>query len=167
MNGQAPIINRPDLQSRRRRAVLGLVGFVGWILWIYLWLPFATFGGWIFGGFLFRKQLVDQGLGGYFVTILSYLGVIILLSVIFLGWALYNRARFRGRERRKPRPPVGDAEIAMVFGIECADLQKLREADRAVLHFSPEGQIIQIESPLPPFLLHPSQAESPAGIEIS
>lgn len=149
MRERAPVIRRPDLQSRRRRAVLGLLGLLGWALWIYLWLPVATVGGWVFGGWLFRREMVEPG-DGYIVTILSYFLVIVALAVVFLGWALYNRARFSGLDRRKPRPPAGDAEMAAALGASESALNTLRAARRVVLHISPGGEIAAVEVSSPP-----------------
>lgn len=149
MNPRFPIIERPNLQSLRQRAALGLVGILGWAVWLYLWLPFATFGGWIFGGWLFQRQMVAP-MHGYLITLAGYLGVIVLLAVLFLGWALYNGARFRGVDRRKARPITVDEDMAAFFEVSVDEMMALRQARRGVLHFSPEGGITGMDLSSPP-----------------
>ena len=135
------IIERPDLQTRGRRTLYGLFTLFAWAVWIYLWLPLLTFFGWLAGGWFFREQFVVQTRNGYAQTLFAYMGVILALAVVLVGWSIYNRRRFGRLGRRKPRPIASDEEMAAAFGISVVELRRLRTMERGVLRFSPSGNI--------------------------
>lgn len=58
------IIDRPDLQSWRQRAVFGSLTVMFWMLWLLLWLPLITLLGWLFFGFQVNLQMVDFRIHG-------------------------------------------------------------------------------------------------------
>ena len=101
------IIERPDLQSPAQRLVSGLLTVLFWGLWIYVWLPVAGVLGWWFGVSTAYEQMVELDGWRAVVELAAWYGLAIaVFAGSLIAWALYNRIRFRGVERRSEVRPV-------------------------------------------------------------
>lgn len=78
-------------------------------------------------------------------TLLAYLAVALVNAALLYGWALYNLYSFRGLDRRRRAPPVGDERLARSFAIGAAQLATLRTSRVAVIHHDTSGGISAIE----------------------
>ncbi len=137
------IIDRPSWQTTRQRLVFGSMTAVFWALWIYLWLPILALVGWALGfKIAYYQMIVKDGYIGLLELLGLYALVIFALGAALLAWAYYNYFRFRGVERRKPRPPVGIDDLSQRYLIAPEILHSWTSARRIVLHHSPDGRVI-------------------------
>jgi poly-beta-1,6-N-acetyl-D-glucosamine biosynthesis protein PgaD len=123
------IIERPELQSMAQRYGYVSVTVVCWFLWLYLFVPLLSLGGWVLGGSLVYEQLIldlDNPLMTARLT--RYLGFILLFSTAYLGWALYNFLRWRGVERRKEVQSVSAEELSKRFELDKKRIRMLQFA---------------------------------------
>ncbi|OLO02910.1 poly-beta-1,6-N-acetyl-D-glucosamine biosynthesis protein PgaD [Salinicola socius] len=136
------IIHRPDLQSRRQRSVFALVAGIGWMLWLYLLLPLATIGSWIFGVHRFDTYVIDNH-GHAWASLAIYAATIVLAGAALLVWAFYNYRRFRHADRRQPASPVTPEKLALSFGVNSAQVAELQRARSVTLEHDAKGNIIR------------------------
>lgn len=140
------IINRPDMQTIRQRYGNGLLTFMFWMIWfyfwlpliniflVYLWLPLISIGGWLMGVNLFYEELiVQEGLEALLDLLGWYLLVIFLISLTLGVWALVQRIRFRGKDRRGQHQTVDVVSLAGAFGVTTEQLGKWRDSKRLVI----------------------------------
>lgn len=108
------IIEDPKLQTLGQKTLYGLLTVVFWALWIYLWLPLITLLAWAFGISRFVDiMVVGQGFEALKEVIVVYFIVIAVMGGALVLWALYNRIRFSGRERRtNTTAPASSAIVA-------------------------------------------------------
>lgn len=141
------IIDRPELQSRRRRALYHLLTATFWLLWVVLWLPLVTLLGWFFFGYQFHFQMVrTEGYVGFLDVLALYALVIVALAGALLLWAKYNHLRFRGMDRRKGFAAPGVAELARLHGQPQAEIGRWQEARIVTVHHDEDGRIARVES---------------------
>jgi biofilm PGA synthesis protein PgaD len=163
------IIDQPGLQHPGQRVLWAFVTTAFWVLWLYLWLPLITFVGWLFG--LYRGYYFMAVLGGYheILRLLVYfLIVVAILGGALVLWALVQRVRFRGMDRRQQRPPAALDALAAFHGIAVEDLRLWQRAQRAVAHHDTQGRLSFIwmlqpgePGPRPP---RTARDRGPAGI---
>jgi len=151
------IIRQPSLQSPWQKYSYGLCTVVAWALWIYLWLPLISLVAWLLGFRIFYRHMIELGGWTWFRNALTgYLSMTAILCGALILWALYNQIRFRGRERRGPRPPAQAGEIGRFFGLDASTLERARRARRLVIRFDDRGAIREI-------LTGPDVPASPSG----
>jgi len=140
------IIETPSLQTLRQRYTHAIVTLVFWIIFLYLWIPLASLMAWLMGIGTFYEEIVVQE--GYYqlLNLFFWYGVTILvISVVFLGWALYNQFRFRGKDRRRhPTPPTIE-DLANYFQVDLSLLGKGQKARRIVVRHNEEGNILGMD----------------------
>lgn len=114
----ALIIEDPKLQSTGKKVLYGSLTLLFWAVWIYLWLPLVTLAGWYFGVRRFVDvMIVEQGIHTLHAVIAFYVATIAIMGGLLIGWATYNRIRFRGRERRQASPvEPSSARLARALG---------------------------------------------------
>jgi len=142
----APIFERPDLQSLRQLYGFGFITLLFWALWFYLWLPLVSLIAWAFGVQLFYEHMLM--LGGYhsLLSLLMIYGLTILgIAVLLLGWASYNLLRFRNRERRRAAAPVTQAQLAQDFNVDATALAEWQGARALRVHHDLNGQIVKVD----------------------
>jgi len=84
------------------------------------------------------------------VTLGSYAGIVLLNTAAIVAWALYNRLRFQGQDRRGNAAPVVPEELAARYGRTAEEVRRWQGARILVVHHLPEGEIRQVEiGPLP------------------
>jgi biofilm PGA synthesis protein PgaD len=141
------IIERPELQSPLQRATTRGLTLVFWVIWIYLWLPVISLVAWLAGIELFREYMIDND--GYkilFDDINWYVIIIVLIGVIFIGWARYNLLRFRDKESRKNPVIVDLAAHAQHFKIDPQQLKQWQTAKHLVIHHDKHGDITRVDA---------------------
>ena len=79
-------------------------------------------------------------------TLLIYLLVAACIALVLYAWAKYNAKRFGGLDRRATPPPLSHEDLAASFGISVEQLEQLRRSYISVIHHTPDGRIVQIET---------------------
>jgi len=142
------IIDRPDLQTIRQRFGYSFLTFVFWLIWFYLWIPLISLGGWLFGIDLFYDEMVVRdGLDALIELLGLYFLVIFLISATLGLWAMVNLWRFRGKNRRGPRPTVNEEQLAEDFNVTSQQVVAWRQCKRLVISHDAEGNIVSIDTP--------------------
>jgi biofilm PGA synthesis protein PgaD len=140
------IIDKPQWQTARQRAVFGSVTVLFWAIWIYLWLPVLAVIGWLLGIHITYREMVMK-LG--YVELVDDLGlyalIIFCLGGSLLVWAYYNYFRFRGVERRKERPRVTLEETSARYQIAPEELRRWTHAPRLVIYHGADGRVIRAD----------------------
>lgn len=159
------IIDRPDLQTWRQRAVFGALTAAFWVGWFVLWLPAITMAGWLFFGLRFKFHMIDlDGFTGFLGLLSVYALVIVGMGGSLLLWAKYNHLRFRGVERRRDFPVPTVAEIAKAKGLSEPAIQQARRYQVMTVHHDDHGGIAFIADHAAPS--HPAMvtaSAAPAG----
>ncbi len=78
-------------------------------------------------------------------TLLAYLLVGICNAAVLFIWALYNKRRFGGMDRRQALPALSDDELTDSFSVTPTQLEQLRGARIAIIHHAGDGEISEIE----------------------
>jgi biofilm PGA synthesis protein PgaD len=139
------IIEKPELQSNVHRYGWSSVTFIFWVLYIYLWLPFITLIAWWIGVKLFHLQIVElHGYSGVIGKLGLYSAIVLVLSVILIGWAKLERFRFKDSVRRTDNAVVSVEEIAKLFKLQESQLIQLRQKQSVIVSFSDKGQLSEI-----------------------
>ncbi len=123
------------------------------ILTIALWVIYIYF---IRDSFAFVADLFRWMMSGFddytqydalkiIPTIQAYLQVAGVMTVIYLGWAIYNMLRFRGRQRRKPRATVTPVDLANMYGFSTETVTAWQESNNMVMHHDAEGHLTDVK----------------------
>lgn len=140
------IIERPDLQSHKQRAVFGVLTALFWLMWVVLWLPLITVAGWAFFGSQFRFHMIElEGYSSFAGVLAIYALVIVLMGGSLLVWAKYNHLRFRGMDRRKGFAPPTPADLAAIHGRTTAEVAQWQTMNIVTVHHDSEGRIERVE----------------------
>lgn len=142
------VIERPDLQNWRQRALFGAMTALFWALWILLWLPVITMFGWLAFGYQFKLHMIDlAGYRGFLQLLGVYALIIAALCGALVAWAKYNHLRFRGVERRRTGPPPSLNETAYRHGVDAAALERWRALCVLTVHHDADGRIAHVDEP--------------------
>lgn len=142
MSRRPLIIHNPNLQTLRQRYAYAALTLAFWILWFYLWTPLITLVAWLLGADRFYDTMIGRGGIDMLMSMLGLFGLVILsMGTVFGGWALYNRWRVRGRDKRRGSPAVSDAELGEYFTLTPEQLALLRDSRRAVVAHDADGRI--------------------------
>lgn len=143
MSADSLIISLPGRQSIAQRSLYASLTAMAWVGWIALWLPLFTAIAWAVGIDLAYSRIVMENAAHGWNDLLFLLRAGALCSIAFLSWALYNRWRFGGNERRRPVASVTPEAIADHFGADDIVSDRLRRRRRSVLHVDPAGRPIR------------------------
>jgi biofilm PGA synthesis protein PgaD len=139
------IIEKPELQSNIHRYGWGSVTFIFWMIYIYLWLPLITLVAWWFGAKLFNLQMIQlEGYKGLLGNLGLYTVIIVVISLILIGWAELDRMRFKDKLRRLVNNTITVGEIAKKYNMHEHELTQLRQKKSMLVHFSDDGLILNI-----------------------
>ena len=139
------IIEAPELQSHAQRYGWSSVTLFFWMLYIYLWLPFITLVAWWIGVKLFHRQIIElHGYEGVIDKLGLYSIIVIILSIVFIGWARIENYRFKDSIRRVGRNSVSVGEVAKKFNLQESQLTRLMQKQSVIVYFSEEGQLTEI-----------------------
>ena len=145
-----PIVEHSVLaHTPPQKLAYGTVTVVFWAFWFYLWLPLLALLAWWLGFEQAYKYMVV--LGGYqdFLKLLGvYAAIIATLGGALIAWAAYNIVRFRGVERRSPPAPVAVEEIAGIFAVDGAEVERWQGARRLVVTHDEHGHIARVDTPI-------------------
>lgn len=83
-------------------------------------------------------------------TMKIYMFIIIALGSSLISWAIYNQARFRGRERRKAAPMVTIDDMAKFYNQNPDDVGQWREARIMVMHHDARGALVGVDTKIAP-----------------
>lgn len=138
------LIHLPHRQHRAQRTIYGAMTLLAWVVYAYLWLPLLTLLLWVVGVRLSFLELYlrDQRLDAALLVTLPLL--LLACAALMIGWAEYNRLRFRGYERRAPRGNVGDHEVASALYAPEELGTALVGARSALLAMDPKGRPIAV-----------------------
>ncbi|MFI9652760.1 poly-beta-1,6-N-acetyl-D-glucosamine biosynthesis protein PgaD [Guyparkeria halopsychrophila] len=155
------IIERNDLLTPSERRVGQIVGLVAWAIWIYLFTPTIALIGWLLGAELFERHILKDPMGTL-EAVQTYVLVILIAGLIFIGWASYNWIRFRNRERRLAPPPLSSQDLARRFGISLADAESIENHRIVTVHFNEGAEILDIvaQDPVPTGIPRPAGVSS-------
>lgn len=141
------IIERPDLQPRKQRALFTVVTAMFWVLWVVLWLPLITLLAWAFFGYQFRfHMLALDGYHGFLDVLGAYAMVIVAMGGGLLLWAKYNHLRFRGVDRRQGFAPPTAADLAKAVGATESDILQWQALRIVTVHHDADGKIKAVMS---------------------
>ena len=116
-----------------------------WILYFYFMRDFFVFIGdvftWAIDGFGDTEQYPNFKILG---TILSYLQALAAMTVLFIGWSLYNIIRYGKKKRRKTTTAVEIAQTAQAYSIDAGDLGKWQKSRILVIHHDGRGHITDV-----------------------
>ncbi len=144
------IIDSPSLQTLRRRFAFNFVTFLFWVVWFYLWMPLVTLIAWTFGlQVVYEHMIVLEGWKGLSRLLTFYFTTITALGFVFIGWALYNNIRFRNKKRRGNGGRVEVQDLVDFYHVGPEMVAKGSQSKRVVVHFNPEGGIVNMECDLP------------------
>ena len=117
-----------------------------WIIYIYFIresFPFvADLFHWMMNGFDDISQYPDLRIVS---TIEAYGQVAGVMTVLYLGWAIYNMLRFRGRQRRKPRAVVTPDDLANMYGFSTETVEAWQDASSMVMHHDEHGHLTDVK----------------------
>jgi len=140
------IISRPDLQTFRQRWYSSVITLLFWLIWIYLLSPLISLIAWVFGIKIFYDTMIS--LGGYktfFRVFGVYLLAVFIIALIYFGWAIYNRERFKNRERRHKFLSISCVELSSFFKISEEQVQNCKKSKRIEFDFDEMGDIKEID----------------------
>lgn len=144
------VIYLPGLQHRVKRTLYGAITLLAWVIYAYLWLPLVTLLLWVVGVRLsfIELYLQQQRLDAALLVTLPLL--LLACATLLIGWAEYNRFRFRGHERRLAQSDVRSDEVALALSATPELGAALLDARSAVLTMDPQGRPLaaQIDRPL-------------------
>jgi poly-beta-1,6-N-acetyl-D-glucosamine biosynthesis protein PgaD len=136
------IIESPELQTNVQRYGWSSVTLFFWMLYVYLWLPFITLIAWWFGLKIFHRQIIElHGYEGVIDKLGLYSIIIIILSIVLIGWARIENYRFKDSVRRVGRNNVSVGEVAKTFNLQESQLTQLMQKKSVIVYFSEKGQL--------------------------
>ncbi|MDI1298490.1 poly-beta-1,6-N-acetyl-D-glucosamine biosynthesis protein PgaD [Methylotenera sp.] len=136
------IIERPELQSMTQRYGWKSVTFAFWMFYVYLWVPLITLVVWWVGVKLFHTNMIElEGYKSLVDKLGVYSAVILIISMILIGWAEINRMRFKNRIRRLDNNELSVAEVAEKYNLDTYHLTLLRQKKSITVHFNEKGGI--------------------------
>lgn len=117
-----------------------------WIIYFYFIraaFPFvADLFHWAMNGFDDIAQYPDLKI---VPMIQSYGQVAGVMTVLYLGWAIYNMLRFRGRQRRKPRAMVTPEDLANMYGFSTETVESWQDAASMIMHHDDQGHLTDVK----------------------
>ena len=117
-----------------------------WLMYIYFMRNFFVFMGdffaWTFNGFADTDSYPSFRIVG---TLINYFKIIVLMGLMFIGWAVYNKVRY-GKKRRRVQPlPLESLMVANAYGLKTEDLAAWMDARTMVMHHESDGRLSRVE----------------------
>jgi len=143
------IIDRPELQSKSKRAIFGVLTAGLWSFYLYLLLPLASLLAWWLGFVVVYEEMVMLRGWEMLLELIGVYGAIVLaMGLAQVGWALTNWLRFYGRrDRRRERPQEVSQEFTEpLFLTDTGEFPAWMNAKRLVVHHHPtQPRITSVE----------------------
>ena len=116
-----------------------------WVLYVYFMRDFfvfmCDFFSWTFGGFAnfdaYPTLKILSTIGGY-------IEALFLVTVLFIGWSVYNVLRYGKKKRRKSAAPVDVAQTAQAYHVDARDVGTWQKARTLVVHHDKRGHITDV-----------------------
>jgi biofilm PGA synthesis protein PgaD len=139
----ALIIRAPRLQTMGQRFSSSLVTIIFWALWLYLWQPIISIIAWGFGFQFFYENMISLGgIQGLLNVLTTYLIVLVVIAVVFFGWANYNRLRFKNKKRRDKTWKVSADNLGRIHKLTEIQVLQFKATRRLVVQFDQDGKIV-------------------------
>jgi len=74
-------------------------------------------------------------------TLRTYGVVIVANAAVLVAWALYNRLRFRGEDRRQAVEPVGVQDLATFYALPADQIESWQKARILTMRHAPDGTL--------------------------
>lgn len=116
MKHDAYLIHKPQAQPALPRTFWQVLTGAFWILYLYLLTPLLTLILWLFGFNTGYVELYQRDAQIEPFLLFSLPLIALACAFLLIGWAEYNRARFRSRHRRLAMDDVPLEEIAGALG---------------------------------------------------
>ena len=117
-----------------------------WVIYIYFireaWPFVADLFRWAMDGF---KDYTQYPALELIPMIQSYAQVAGVMTVLYLGWAIYNMLRFRGRQRRKPRAFVAPEDLASMYGFSPETVVEWQDANTMIMTHDEKGHLTNVK----------------------
>jgi len=143
MRAEAPIISRPEKQSRLQKLVSLVITILAWLLWAYLWLPTLSVISAVFGMPINQILVVrrpDE------TSLLLIFLIMLVCNVAVSAWSSYNYVRFAKRSRRRRPNSAPHEEVGKFFGVsDPATLLLLSQGRRLSLYFDDAGRLVKVD----------------------
>lgn len=139
------IIERPQKQTRSQRWGYRAITVLFWALFAYFIRPVLTLAAWLLGYYRFQEIMIGaHGWEELVRLLLVYSAVILTMTLVLIGWSLYNLVRF-GRHEKRVTPParISVEALAGHFGVTAEQVRQWQEARRLVIHYNDEGAIVE------------------------
>ena len=144
------IIDRPELQSKGKRAIFGVLTAGLWTFYLYLLLPVASLLAWWLGFVVVYEEMVMRRGWETLLGLIGVYGAIVLaMGLVQVGWALTSWLRFYGkRDRRREPPPVMSPAFAEpLFLMDTGEFPAWMNAKRLIVHHHPtQPRITSVET---------------------
>ena len=128
---------------RLRDVILTIALWVLYFFFIRDAIPFAVdLWHWALNGFDDIAQYPNLKI---MPMIQAYGQVAGVMAVLYLGWAIYNMLRFRGRQRRKPRADVTPDDLANMYGFSTETVESWQDASSLVMHHDDQGHLTDVK----------------------
>ncbi len=149
MKHDSTYIQNPSAQPALQRTAWGFVTAAFWLLYLYLLMPLVTLLMWALGVRTAVSELYlrDSHVDPFLLVVLPV--VAMTCAALLIGWATYNRARFRDRERRSHIDNVTREEIAGGLGAEASVSLALSEAKICILHMDDAANPTSLTATMP------------------
>ena len=134
--------DRLPLIIRMRDFILTLLV---WIMYVFFMRAFFAFlwdvGTWVYHGFANTDGYDSFKQVSIFVT---YFEIIVVLSIIFIGWSVYNIVRYGKMTRRRPGAPLSIEQIAAKAHVSPEDLEEWQRSKIVIMHHDAKGRLVDI-----------------------
>ena len=142
------VIDNPERQEPAQRRMFGVLTAVAWAVYMYLWLPLITAVVWYLGlkSAYIELYLRDHRIDNFLVMAIPL--IVLVVAILLLGWAEYNRMRFQRREdRRGTADNVALDEMAKGIGATVQFARQLQQSRSSVVHMSEEAVPVALSPP--------------------
>ncbi len=143
---ETTLIYRPERQPSMQRILFGMATAAIWIAFAYLWLPLATLLMWLLGlkSAYLELYLHQNQMEPFLLLLLPAIALGVTASLI--GWAEYNRRRFRNTRRRGRLADIPAPAIATALGASPQIAQTVRQSRCTVLRMSDQAHPLSAEA---------------------
>lgn len=138
------IINKPEMLTPFQKGFEWTIASIGWILWFFICRPLIILGFWILGFSFFRKHMVIlQGLEGLKEFTGLYIGIILAIVALIVGWNVYNRMCFKNKgNRRNITKLTSNDEIAQFLKMNVPrEAEQLKSCNHVEIDFN-KGNVL-------------------------
>ncbi|MCP4629880.1 MAG: poly-beta-1,6-N-acetyl-D-glucosamine biosynthesis protein PgaD [bacterium] len=136
------IINKPEKLGSLKKGAEWSFTLLGWIFWFFFCRTLLIALLWFVGFKLFAFHMIHlKGLKSLFALLLNYLFVLLFIIFLFLGWGLYNKIRFKGKDRRRSSPEIKEEELDQYFRMKAGSTKEIQKWNDIKIDFLQEGCI--------------------------